>query len=245
MRVIKVGGSVVPMLDKILDTSSLHGNSIIVHGGSRYVDEMARKLGVKVERLVSPSGVMFRRTTRRVLDVYVAALMRANRELVSFLRERGIDAIGVSGLDGVVLAKRKKLVKAVVNGKVIAIRDDYSGVIKSINVTLLKNYLKVGIPVIASIAYDPEENVPLNVDGDKVAYHVAIAMKAKELRFLSDTAFLIDGNVVERIPLEDFDEYLRYAGGGMKKKLMMARKALESGVKKVVIEGLNGRTVIS
>ncbi len=31
----------------------------------------------------------------------------------------------------------------------------------------------------------------------------------------------------------------------MRKKLMMAAKAVESGVERVVIQGLNGRTVIT
>ncbi|AEC51245.1 acetylglutamate/acetylaminoadipate kinase [Pyrococcus sp. NA2] len=244
MRVIKVGGSVLDNLDKLFDYSAFR-SSIVVHGGSRYVDELARKLGVKIEKLTSPSGVTFRRTTREVLDIYIAAIMKANTKLVSFLRERGIEAIGVSGVKDIIIGRRKKLVKALINGKVMAIRDDYSGIIKEVNVNALKNYLKVGVPVIAPIAYDPMENVPLNVDGDKVAYHVALAMGAKELLFISDTAFLVNDTVVNRIPVDEVDDYLRYASGGMKKKLMMAKKAVEGGVKKVVIQGLNGRTVIS
>ncbi|ASJ16261.1 acetylglutamate kinase [Thermococcus chitonophagus] len=248
MRVVKIGGSVISMLEELWRSdgiSSLMDNTVIVHGGSRHVDELSRKLGIKVEKLTSPSGVTFRRTTREVLDVYVAALMKANREIVEFLRSQGINAIGLSGLDrGLIIGQRKKLIKAVINGKVVAIRDDYSGVIKQINTDALSEYMKVGIPVIASIAYDPVENVPLNVDGDKVAYHIALAMRAKELYFLSDTAFLANGRVVPEIPVEKIGDYMAYARGGMRKKLMMAKKAIESGIDSVVIEGLNGRTVI-
>ncbi|BAA30832.1 249aa long hypothetical protein [Pyrococcus horikoshii OT3] len=244
MRVIKVGGSVLENLEKVFKPE-IFRDAVVVHGGSRYVDELAKKLGLNVEKLTSPSGVTFRRTTRKVLDVYIAAVMKANRELVSFLRRQGIEAIGVSGVKEVIIGRRKKLIKAVINGKIMAIRDDYSGIIKEVNVEMIRNYMKVGVPVIAPIAYDPVENVPLNVDGDKVAYHVALALKSRELYFLSDTAFLINGEVIDKIPRNRIEEYFPYSSGGMRKKLLMAKKAIESGVERVIIEGLNGRTVIS
>ena len=249
MRVVKIGGAALLHLEELWRSDGLSEalrNAVVVHGGSRHVDELSMRLGVKVERLTSPSGVTFRRTTREVLDVYVAALMKANRELVSFLQGQGFKAIGVSGLDGeLIIGRRKRLVKAVINGKVVAIRDDYSGIIERVNVEALRELKRIGLPVIASIAYDPLENVPLNVDGDKVAYHVALATKADELRFVSDSAFLADGEVVEKLRVNELNDFLRYARGGMKKKLLMSGKAIEGGVKRVVIEGLNGRTVIT
>lgn len=249
MRVVKIGGAALLYLDELWRNDGLSKalrNSIVVHGGSRHVDELSRKLGVKVERLTSPSGVTFRRTTREVLDVYVAALMKANRELVSFLQSRGFRAIGVSGLDGeLIVGRRKKVVKAVINGKVVAIRDDYSGTIVGVDIAALWKLRWHGLPVIASIAYDPVENVPLNVDGDKVAHHLALATKADELRFVSDSAFLVDGEVVESLKVSELQDLLPHANGGMRKKLLMSGKAIEGGVKRVVIEGLNGRTVIT
>ncbi|AAL81808.1 acetylglutamate kinase [Pyrococcus furiosus DSM 3638] len=248
MRVVKIGGSVISMLENLWrenGISEILGNSVIVHGGSRHVDELSRKMGVKIEKLTSPSGVTFRRTTKEVLKVYVAAMIRANKEIVEFLRNQGINAIGLTGLDReLIIGERKKLIKAVINGRVVAIRDDYSGVIKKVNTQILREYLKIGTPVIASIAYDPIENTPLNVDGDKVAYHVALAMDAKELYFLSDTAFMAGGKVVSELPADEIEKYLIFAKGGMKKKLLMAKEAINSGIKNVVIEGLNGRTVI-
>lgn len=242
MQVVKIGGSVIGMLEKVWYEN---GASIIVHGGSRYVDELSRKMGVKVERLTSPSGITFRRTTREVIDIYVAALIKANKDIVKFLEGRGINAIGLTGFEGeLVVGRRKKLIKAVINGKVVAIRDDYSGVIEGINIRTLRRHMKIGIPVIASIAYDPVENIPLNIDGDKLAKEIALSLRAGELVFLSDTAFLAGGDVVSKIKADELEEFLPFAKGGMKRKLLMARDALEGGVKRVIIRGLNGRTVI-
>lgn len=249
MRVVKIGGSTLFRLEELWRSDGLGEalrKAVVVHGGSRHVDELSKRLGIKVERLTSPSGVSFRRTTREVIDVYVAAMMSANRELVSFLQSRGFRAIGLSGLDSeLIVGRRKRLIKALIDGKVVAIRDDYSGTIEGVNVEALRRFMRLGMPVIASIAYDPVENVPLNVDGDKVALHVALALGAEELRFVSDSAFLAGGEVVRRLPLNEFDELLPYASGGMRKKLLMARKAVESGISRVIIQGLNGRTVIS
>ncbi len=242
MKVIKIGGSVISMLDRAWCES---GAGIIVHGGSRYVDELSEKMGIKVEKLTSPSGVTFRRTTREVIDVYVAALIRANKDIVKFLESKGINAIGLTGFEReLIVGRRKKLIKAVINGRIVAIRDDYSGIIEEINVKALRRYMKVGVPVIASIAYDPVENTPLNIDGDKLAKEIALNLKADELTFLSDTAFLVNGEVMDKIKADELEEFLPFARGGMKRKLLMAKAALEGGVKKVIIQGLNGRTVV-
>ncbi len=224
MRVVKIGGgAALVRFEEVwasdgLSSSLRSPDTVVVHGGSRHVDELSRKLGgVKIKRLTSPpSGVTFRRTTKEVLDVYLAAMMRANRELVEFLQVRGINAVGVMGIEHeLVIGRRKKLVKAVINGKTVAIRDDYSGTVERINVGALMELRKLGLPVIASVAYDPVENVPLNVDGgDKVAYHMALVTKARELVFVSDSAFMAGGSVVERVNLNELPELLGYAKGG-------------------------------
>lgn len=108
----------------------------------------------------------FRYTPKEVLEIYLMAIMKANKRIVSLLQSRGINAIGLSGLDlGLIKAERKKLIKAVINGKKVAIRDDYSGIIREINVKALNELSKVGVPVIAPIAMS-EAYEPLNIDGE-------------------------------------------------------------------------------
>ncbi|AHF79903.1 [LysW]-aminoadipate/[LysW]-glutamate kinase [Thermococcus paralvinellae] len=241
MRVVKIGGAV---LDRLEEFDGILEGDIITHGGSDYVDELSKRLGMEVKRLKSPSGVEFRYTPKEVLEIYLMGIMKANKRIVSLLQSRGINAIGLSGLDlGLIKAERKKLIKAVINGKKVAIRDDYSGIIREINVKALKELSKVGVPVIAPIAMS-EAYEPLNIDGDKLAHAIALSLKADELVFLTDTAFLADGEIVEKIKVNQMEKFLPFARGGMKRKLLMAKKSVESGVKKVIIQGLNGRTVI-
>ena len=239
MRILKIGGSVLDKLEEFELRADL-----IVHGGSDYVDALCERLGIEVKKLTSPSGVEFRYTPKEVLKVYLMAVMKANKDIVGYLQSKGINAIGLSGLDfGVVKAKRKKIIKAVIKGKRVVIRNDYSGKIESINTDILIKLMNFGVPVIAPIAMSKAFE-PLNVDGDKLAKEIALNLKADELTFLSDTAFLVNGGVVDKIKADELEEFLPFARGGMKRKLLMARSALEGGVKKVIIQGLNGRTVI-
>jgi len=239
MRILKIGGSVLDKLEEFELRADL-----IVHGGSDYVDVLCEGLGIEVKKLTSPSGVEFRYTPKEVLEVYLMAVMKANKDIVAYLQSKGINAIGLSGLDfGVVKAKRKRIIKAVIKGKRVVIRDDYSGKIESVDTDILIKLMGLGVPVIAPIAMS-EAFEPLNVDGDKLAKEVALALRASELVFLSDTAFLVNGGVVDKIKADKLGEFLPFARGGMKRKLLMAGDALEGGVKKVIIQGLNGRTVI-
>lgn len=241
MRIVKIGGAVLDNLERF--EGAVVGD-VIAHGGSDYVNELSEKMGIKVTWLKSPSGVEFRYTPKEVIEVYLMAIMKANKRIVSFLQSQGINAVGVSGLDlGLIKAERKKLVKAVINGKKVAIRDDYSGIIKEVNVEALKELIRIGVPVIAPIAMS-ETFEPLNIDGDKLAYEIALSLKAEELVFLTDTAFLVDGEIVRSIKTNKIEEFMPFAGGGMKRKLLMAKKSVESGIKKVIIQGFNGRTVI-
>ncbi len=239
MKVVKIGGSILGDLGSF----EIDGD-IIVHGGSDYVDALCKRLGIEIRRLKSPAGVEFRYTPKEVIEVYLMAVMKANKDIVAHLQSRGINAVGLSGLDfGIVKAKRKKIIKAVIDGKKVVIRDDYSGKIESINADILIRLMDFGIPVIAPIAMS-EAFEPLNVDGDKLAKEIALSLGADELLFLSDTAFLANGRIVDEIKTDELDEFLHFAGGGMRRKLLMAKAALEGGVRKVVIQGLNGRTVI-
>ena len=229
MRVVKIGGAV---LDRLEEFGGILEGDIITHGGSDYVDELSRRLGIEVKRLKSPSGVEFRYTPKEVLEIYLMGIMKANKRIVSLLQSRGINAIGLSGLDlGLIKAERKKLVKAMINGKKVAIRDDYSGIIREINVKALRKLSKLGVPVIAPIAMS-EAYEPLNIDGDKLASAIALGLKADELVFLTDTAFLADGEIVEKIKINEMEEFLPFAKGGMKRKLLMAKNPLKAVLKR-------------
>src|SRR5260370_8019959 len=89
-----------------------------------------------------------------------------NTELVALLQQRGVNALGLAGVDGrLLLARRKSIVRSVTpEGRVQILRDDYTGQIEHVNDALLRQLLDAGYtPVIAPLALT-QEGTPLNTD---------------------------------------------------------------------------------
>ncbi len=224
---------------------------VLVHGASGETDRIAAALGVPQETIVSPSGHQSRRTDRRTLEVFaMAALGVENFLYVEKLQQRGIDAVGLSGLSGRLLVGRKKDVRAVRDGKTIILRDDYTGTVEAVNLPLLTQLIGPGrVPVVAPLALSME-NEALNVDGDRVAARIAVAIDADALLILTNVPGLLrDVNDPASLVAEiTVDEAETLAQGRMKKKILAAREALAGGVDEVVIRCADGdpavRTVI-
>ena len=224
---------------------------VLVHGASAETDRLAAALDVPQETIVSPSGHQSRRTDRRTLEVFaMAALGVENFLYVEKLQQRGIDAVGLSGLSGRLLVGRKKDVRAVRDGKTIILRDDYTGTVEAVNLPLLTQLIGPGrVPVVAPLALSTE-NEALNVDGDRVAARIAVAIDADALLILTNVPGLLrdpsdPSSLVAEITVEEAETL---AQGRMKKKILAAREALAGGVDEVVIRSAAGdptvRTVI-
>lgn len=215
---------------------------VLVHGGSEAADELSLALGRPPRHYVSPSGVKSRYTDRAALEVLLMACAgRLNKLLVEALQREGVNALGLSGLDGRLLTgPRKTAVKAVLDGRTLLIRDDYSGRLEKVNASLLRLLLSAGYtPVISSLAlsYDGEA---LNLDADRVAAGVACALGADSLVFLTNVPGLLrdpadSRSLIARIPAGKLDVFQDVAQGRMKKKLLAAAEAIAGGVERVII----------
>ncbi|MGB9867590.1 MAG: [LysW]-aminoadipate kinase [Bacillota bacterium] len=245
---VKLGGSVGEQFSPVVDDVAGHlaagEKLVLVHGGSTAADQLAERLGYPQRQISSPSGVSSRYTDRPSLEILLMACAgRLNKLLVEGLQQRGVNAVGLSGIDGGLLqASRKKAVRAVVDGRTLLVRDDYSGRLQSVNVGLLSTLLEAGYtPVLSSFALS-EERECLNVDGDRVAALVAKALRAQALVFLTNVPGLLrdpsdPGSLVRNISARELVWYEKLALGRMKKKLLAAAEALAGGVGQVVIAG--------
>jgi [amino group carrier protein]-L-2-aminoadipate 6-kinase len=252
--VIKAGGSKGVSRDLVADLVaqvSRQDEIVMVHGASAETDRLAAALGVPQEQITSPSGHVSRRTDRRTLEVFaMAALGIENFEYVEKLQQRGVDAIGLSGLSGRLLVGKKKDVRAVREGKTVILHDDYTGTVEAVNLPLLTQFIAPGrVPVVAPLALSLE-NEALNVDGDRVAARIAAAIDADALLILTNVPGLLrdvndPSSLVAETTLEEAEQL---AQGRMKKKILAAREALAAGVDEVVIRSAAGdpavRTVI-
>ncbi|HUE98557.1 MAG TPA: [LysW]-aminoadipate kinase [Anaerolineales bacterium] len=215
---------------------------VFVHGGSAEASALGESLGAVPKMITSPSGYTSRYTDRKTLEVFLMAVNgKVNSLLTEQLQMLGVNAFGLSGLDGKVLqAVRKDSVQSVENGKRKIIRDDYTGRIEKVNGDLLCFLLHAGmLPVIAPVAVSGKGEA-LNVDADRAAAMVASALQVETLILLTAVPGLMknfpdESTLIRQLPQSQLAAASEAAQGRMKKKVLGAEEALKGGVSRVVI----------
>jgi len=215
---------------------------VFVHGGSAEANSLGEALGMPPKFITSPSGYTSRYTNRKTLEVFLMAVNgKVNSLLTEQLHGLGINAFGLSGMDGsLMVATRKEAIQSVENGKRKIIRDDYTGKIETVNSELLIALLNMGyLPVVAPVAVS-HKGEALNVDADRAAAMVASALKAETLVLLTAVPGLMksfpdESTLIRQLPQSQLPVALEAAQGRMKKKVLGAEEALQGGVGKVII----------
>ncbi len=240
MMVVKVGGAEGINYDLVLKDLAGYKNVVLVHGGSSELNKISTRLGRPPKMVTSASGYESRRTDKETLEIFnMVYCGKMNKTIVEKLQQLGVNAVGLSGIDGRLLVGKRKNIIIVENGKKKIIRDDYTGKIEEVNVELIRLLLDNGfMPVISPPALS-RNNEAINVDGDRVAAIMASSLKAEVLVILSNTPGLLkdvddEKSLVREIKKENIDDYLQFAQRRMKKKIMGAIEALEQCVGKVI-----------
>jgi [amino group carrier protein]-L-2-aminoadipate 6-kinase len=244
--VVKVGGGKGINYEAVTsDLAELWANGakiILVHGGSYETNLISEKLGHPPKFVTSVSGYESRYTDRETLEIFEMVYCgKINKMLVEMLQKKGVNAVGLSGVDGRLLeGSRKDAIKIIdKDGRKKVLRDDYTGKVEKVNQTLLKVLLDNGFfPVITppAISYEGEA---INVDGDRAAAMLAVATQADKLIILSNVPGLLrdvkdESSLITHIDKVFVEESMSFAEGRFKKKVMGATEALGEGVKEVV-----------
>src|SRR2546423_4078093 len=183
--VVKIGGSsgatTANIVCEIAKCVAQGERIVVLHGGSDLTNSLSERLGRPARMVTSPGGMVSRYTDSETLRVYAMATAgQINTELVALLQQQGVNALGLAGVDGrLLLARRKAVVRAVTpEGRVQIVRDDYTGQIERVNAELLQQLLAAGYtPVVAPLALS-HDGERLNVDGDRAAAAIAVALGA-------------------------------------------------------------------
>ncbi len=245
MIVVKVGGGTSLNVDAVVaDIVALRAAGtelLLVHGGAQTTNAVAEALGHPPQFVTSETGYVSRRTDRRTLEIFEMVYCgQLNKMWVEKLQRQGINAVGLSGLDGRIFeGTRKDTLRIRVDGRRMVLRDDWTGTVDKINTGLLTVLIEAGyFPVLtppgASTAGDA-----INVDGDRAAAMVAGAFHADALVILTDQPGLLEkfpdeSTLIAAIPRADADRFMAFAEGRMKKKVMGAVEAIGEGVRKVI-----------
>ncbi len=260
MITIKIGGSVVDdlhpsivtdikkLVDKLPERTKATGEGIVlVHGGGKEVTKVTKQLGKEPRFVVSPGGVKSRYTDLETAEIFTMVMSgRINKTIVKMLQKNGINAVGLSGIDGKIIQadRKKKLIIMNEKGRKQAIDGGYTGKITQVNESLIETLLEQRyVPVISPVAIS-EDSEFLNVDGDRAAANIAgkIGMIARmhlpdnKIIFLTNVdGLLMDEKLVDTLTLAKAKEILPQIGFGMEKKILAATEALDMGVPEAII----------
>ena len=143
--------------------------------------------------MTSPSGYTSRFTDRETLEIFEMVYCgKMNKGIVERLQRQGVNAVGLSGLDGRIFeGKHKDKVRSVENGKVKVLRGDHTGTVEKVNTDLLELLLSNGYLPVLTPPGSSFEGVAVNVDGDRAAAAVASSLNADALLLLSNVPGLL------------------------------------------------------
>jgi acetylglutamate/LysW-gamma-L-alpha-aminoadipate kinase len=252
--VVKIGGARAVDPDGALaDVAALVDageECVVVHGGSTAVDETLEALGQEPTYVETPDGVVGRFTDAETMDVFEMVLPgKLNTQLVEGLQNEGVDAVGLSGVDGGLLeGTRKSAVRVVEDGTKKIRRGDHSGTLEAVNADLLETLLAGGYtPVVTLPMLGAESDggvTAVNVDADRAAAHVAGALGA-DLVVLTDVSGVYADPDDESTRIDTVDDVAGWdaletaAEGFMTRKVMATKEALETGASSVVVASAN------
>jgi acetylglutamate/LysW-gamma-L-alpha-aminoadipate kinase len=250
--VVKIGGArAVDPAGALSDIARLDKECVVVHGGSTAVDDTLAAMGEEPEYVETPSGVVGRFTDADTMDVFKMALPGlVNTDLVTGLQDAGVNAVGLSGVDGELLTgPRKSAVRVVEDGKKKIRRGDHSGTIDSVNADLLETLLAAGYTPVASPPMRADDGTAVNTDADRAAAAVAGALGAT-LVVLTD----VEGVYADRDDPEtriasvatpaEYQELEAAAEGFMTRKVMAITEALEAGAAEAIVASANAEAPI-
>ncbi len=247
MFLIKIGGGKnLNLVGIVKDLASLNEKFIVVHGANALRDELAQKLNIQKKVVTSLSGYDSVFSDDNTIDLAMMAYAGLkNKRIVELFQQNGVNAVGLSGLDGkVIQGKRNSGIKVREGGKTLLLRD-FSGKPKAINKQLLDLLLDNGYTPVLSVPLIDENNFAINSENDDIIALLQNEFKAEKIISLIEApGFLLDKNdpssLVSKISKAELEEIEQKVDGRMKRKILALRKLFESGDTIVILS--DGRT---
>jgi acetylglutamate kinase len=241
--VIKYGGNA--MINEELKNSVMEDitllkyigmNPVVVHGGGPEITKALKTFNIQSEFV---NGL--RKTDAQAMEVAQMVLVgKTNKEIVSLLNQKGGKAVGICGIDGVLIECEKHYES--VDGEQVDL--GFVGDITKINTHVLEILAKDEyIPVVAPIGTD-KNGQSYNINADTVAAELAAALKAEKLILLTDVEGVKDsrneGAILHALTCDEVHRLIdeKVIVGGMIPKVLGCVHAVEKGVGRThIIDG--------
>jgi len=246
MLLLKVGGSLSDLDPLLRDVAAYPHALVLIHGANRELNELSTRLGRPPRMVTSERGEVSRFTDVETMDDFLMAYAgKVNKRIVERLRGLGVNAVGLTAMDGgIALGRRKPDIRVREGDRVKVLHGDHSGTIEKVEPRLLGLLLGGGfLPVLCPPAIS-HEGVAINVDGDRLAMEVACALGAERLLIFADTpGFMRDpqdpATLIPKIRIAEIEDVVGYGKGRARVKLLAAAEAVRRGVQAVGL--LDGR----
>ena len=238
--VIKYGGNV--FIDRnifnnfIADISILNklGLSIVViHGG-----------GPRIKRELDKSNITskfirgLRVTDAKVINIVEKVLIEFNEDIVSSLKEKGVEAISLN-------TKQKCVIEVIPETEELG----FVGIPNKINVEIIKDQIKNKlIPIISPLGLG-DNNQAYNINGDNAAGAIAKSLKSRRLLLMTNVEGVLDKNkkLIQEISSSEIIEMIKNGTitEGMIPKINTCLDAINNGVTAVaIIDGRKRHSVL-
>ncbi|BBH25202.1 acetylglutamate kinase [Intestinibaculum porci] len=237
--VVKYGGNAMVnevLIDNVINDVCLMNlvgiKVVLVHGGGPEISKALNKMHIESKFV---NGLRY--TDEETIDIVQQVLAgKVNKNLVKRIHTHGNKAVGLSGIDNMLL-KAKKVESADLG---------YVGEVEEVHAEILNDVLDKGyIPVVASVGMD-EEGHSYNINADTAAAAIASALGAENFVVVSDIPGLLrdkedENSLISSVTIDDVLNLTKQGiiAGGMIPKVKCITDALKKGVKKAVI--IDGR----
>lgn len=203
---------------------------LVVHGGGRVFTATLKRMGIE-SKFVNGLRVTDRETRDVAVMVFAGLL---NKRLAAVISAQGQPAIGISAADAKCFLA-EPMFHNDVEGKL-----GFVGYLTGLNTEFLQSLWRENLlPVAACLGLGPDNEL-YNINADHMAAACAEYLDSDQLIYLTDVAGVLDGDkVISAIACEDVERLVqaRVVSGGMVLKLEAAKRALEGGVREVLIVG--------
>ena len=247
MIIVKIGGGETINIDGIVtDLAEVEVPVLIVLGGNAVRDTLADRLGTPKQVLTSVSGYASVFSDESAIDVIMMSYAGVrSKRVVELCQRKGVNAIGLSGIDGrVVEGERNRGIRVREGGKTL-IKRDFSGKPRRVNAELLNLLLSGGYTPVLTIPIVDEKGFAINSENDDIVNVLQDALHAEKIvQLIEAPGFLDDkddeSSLVEHLSKAELVKREAQVDGRMKRKMLALRRVFESGAAEVIIS--DGRT---
>ena len=257
--VVKLSGKVTERPENLASLAEelalLHQVGIrvcVVHGGGKQLTDLAEQMGVE-QTIIDGRRVTDDATLDMAKMIFAGKI---NTDILAALRNCGVHAVGLSGVDGNIVHAERRPPKQIVNratGESERVDFGHVGDILEIDERLLRVLLEHDyLPVVSSLGADAEGRV-FNINADTIASEIAVGLQAEKLILLSDVdgVYLRPGDAASKVSRLTAAEIERLIGegvasGGMIPKLQSIAGLLRRGVGSAhIIDGSQRNALLS